>query len=420
MKNEYNKAATNQDVETVMLMDVASVTAEEASQVLDENNKGVEDRAVARDNNKTDMEVQCKTECCSNKSFFIRNHEHNDDDGTEKSELHHDEASELNEECKNDCANETLSVNEYDDIENANENQTAITAARGVRPPQPVAPGAVAVDGLEAASYDDDYTVTAPPEVPPQVNPMEPITARIVHGNEEDYEVLREELQWQGEQLRQVIAERENAAVAQVVADEAEAQHGNIDEEPFPRHDYSSNQEILSIIKQSVSCLCGPRMKWIAAISIVLVIVGIVLGIVLQPMMQDIPPQHLIDFLSMASLDGGTALQNPSTTQNDALKWLAGNANLDTYSDTKKIQRYVLATLYYSTNGDSWNDNTGWLRDSDECRWHTDAAAFGEHMCSSGAVVNLDFYDGNKGNNLDGTIPKELALLSGSLGVWLK
>lgn len=32
-------------------------------------------------------------------------------------------------------------------------------------------------------------------------------------------------------------------------------------------------------------------------------------------------------------------------------------------------QRYALATLYYSTNGNSWKNNEGWLEPVDECTW---------------------------------------------------
>jgi len=46
----------------------------------------------------------------------------------------------------------------------------------------------------------------------------------------------------------------------------------------------------------------------------------------------------LTALLASVSLDGGTALQTPLTPQNEALKWLAENTNLDTSSDEQKIQ----------------------------------------------------------------------------------
>jgi hypothetical protein len=33
------------------------------------------------------------------------------------------------------------------------------------------------------------------------------------------------------------------------------------------------------------------------------------------------------------------------------------------------VQRYALVVLYYSTSGDSWTDNEGWLTLEDECSW---------------------------------------------------
>lgn len=73
--------------------------------------------------------------------------------------------------------------------------------------------------------------------------------------------------------------------------------------------------------------------------------------------------QDLVDLLSLMSFDNGAALQEPSTPQNNALLWLSNNINLDTYSDEKRIQRYALATFFYSTNGDNWKRNTGWITD---------------------------------------------------------
>jgi len=118
----------------------------------------------------------------------------------------------------------------------------------------------------------------------------------------------------------------------------------------------------------------------------------------------------LVNLLTSVSLDGGTALQSPSAPQNNALNWLAGNTNLNTYSDKKKIQRYVLATLYYSTNGGDWENNSGWLTDNDECGWYNDAE--GPFCADNSLVVELDLF----GNNLKGVLPAELALLSNSLG----
>jgi len=154
---------------------------------------------------------------------------------------------------------------------------------------------------------------------------------------------------------------------------------------------------------------CSQRVRRFSILGIVLVvvIVAVVLGTVLP---QRSPLTGLNKLLSSVSLDGGAALQTPSTPQNNALNWLAGNANLESYSDEKKIQRYTLATLYLSTNGSFWQNKTGWLSDSDECMWHNDAF---ERVCSDGGtIVELHLIT----NNLEGALPAEIALLSNSLG----
>jgi len=116
-------------------------------------------------------------------------------------------------------------------------------------------------------------------------------------------------------------------------------------------------------------------------------------------------PQDLIDLLSFHSYDAGAALRMEDTPQNKALKWLAGNANLDLYSNEQKIQWYTLAMLYYSTGGESWDTLGLWLTDSNEC------GGWGNAMsCKTGTVLELEM-----NIVLDGTIPNEIALLS-SLG----
>jgi hypothetical protein len=123
-----------------------------------------------------------------------------------------------------------------------------------------------------------------------------------------------------------------------------------------------------------------------------------------QPQEQEVI-QELESLLIPVSLDNGTALRTPSTPQNNALNWLAININLDFYSDAQKIQRYALATLFFSTNGASWLTKDGWLSNSDECAWYSDADS---SFCDeNGSVKDLSL----SYNNLVGTIPKEIALM---------
>jgi len=279
-------------------------------------------------------------------------------------------------------------------------SQATSDTPRGIRPHAPMAPGDMAVDGPVA----DDYTVMAPPEVASQMNPVEPVIARIVENSEEDVEFLQEQLHQRNEELERIRRERENVAVAHVISnnDEEGAQNGNNEEESLSGEAHGSRQQPNYTGKKSVG------MKWIVTVVLLLVIVGIVLGVVIPMTLKPtstptVPQDPLTALLSSVSFDNGTALQTSPTPQNDALKWLAGNTKLDSYSDEQKIQRYVLATLYYSTGSGSWVNSSGWITDIDECEWYNDAE--GTFCSGNGAVVELNLYF----NNLVGTIPKEVA-----------
>ena len=125
-----------------------------------------------------------------------------------------------------------------------------------------------------------------------------------------------------------------------------------LDEELAERERNAALAEVVT------GCWCSPRVMKLTAIGASLIIVAVVLGTVLSrvptpPESEPSPLPGLIDLLSSVSPDGGAALENNSTPQYAALDWLASNAKLDSYADSKKIQRYALATLYYGTNGES-------------------------------------------------------------------
>jgi hypothetical protein len=178
--------------------------------------------------------------------------------------------------------------------------------------------------------------------------------------------------------------------------------------------------EIVDMIEKN-HCSSNTGVKIWCGIAVVLMVttVAIILGTVLVPriiMMNRAsdPPtspsrqevlQELESLLSSVSFDNGTALQMPLTPQNMALNWLANNTNLDTYSDAKKIQRFALATLFYSTNGTTWSVNDTWMSNhEDECGWYNNGAS----LCTRGSIDRLNL----EMNNLVGKIPNELALLS--------
>jgi len=121
--------------------------------------------------------------------------------------------------------------------------------------------------------------------------------------------------------------------------------------------------------------------------------------------------EELIAFLAFVSPDGGVALSNRTTNQFFAALWLSKESGLTWYSDQTKIQRYALATLYLSTSGYQWINSAGWLTEQDECNWFSDYDA--DDACNFNGDIERLYLPAN---NLKGSLPSELALLSNGLG----
>jgi hypothetical protein len=101
------------------------------------------------------------------------------------------------------------------------------------------------------------------------------------------------------------------------------------------------------------------------------------------------------------------ALNKKGSPQKKAFLWVTTSPlQPGTDDDAQIIQRYVLAVLYYATNGDGWTNKEGWLGSSNECDWLNVGC-----NVTSGVVTDLTPY----GNNLVGSIPSEVGSLD-SLG----
>jgi hypothetical protein len=74
------------------------------------------------------------------------------------------------------------------------------------------------------------------------------------------------------------------------------------------------------------------------------------------------------------------------------------------------IQRYVLATFYFSTGGSEWWNKEGWLESgTHECQWYSNSLRlFEEKTCTQGILYGLVLSE----NGLSGSIPEDLGLLS--------
>jgi hypothetical protein len=128
------------------------------------------------------------------------------------------------------------------------------------------------------------------------------------------------------------------------------------------------------------------------------------------------PPQEIIDLITPVSFDGGESLMDPTSPQSFAARWLAVNAELASYTDERKLQRYALATFYFSTDGGAWKDKQKWLTDSNECTdWWQSESDGDEDVkldCDANDAIQLLYV---QDNNLKGTLPDEIAFLSNSI-----
>jgi len=97
-----------------------------------------------------------------------------------------------------------------------------------------------------------------------------------------------------------------------------------------------------------------------------------------------------------------------------AREWLIRDPQFNSYSDDRLIQRWVLPILAYGFRRASGPQTlSNWAQYTNECSWfHTLGEDGGTELCNgNGLYVRLDL----RRQNLVGTIPSELALLSNHL-----
>lgn len=128
---------------------------------------------------------------------------------------------------------------------------------------------------------------------------------------------------------------------------------------------------------------------------------------------QDFTSDPLYELITTRYPAGASALSDPASPQSKAFQWLRSPTNSEVTSTLKSLQRYALASLYYSTGGPAWSSASAWLSAGDECSWGTTASS-GSMCDSKGNLVELSLQN----NNLKGELPGELILLWNSLGMY--
>ena len=91
-------------------------------------------------------------------------------------------------------------------------------------------------------------------------------------------------------------------------------------------------------------------------------------------------PQDVESVIRSVAIQGGAEFSDPNSYQSRALEWMQQNAHIDQFSTAQIVQRYALASIFFSTNSRSnaqtggvvspWFISTGWVTDDEECVWY--------------------------------------------------
>ncbi|CAB9530786.1 Leucine Rich Repeat [Seminavis robusta] len=103
------------------------------------------------------------------------------------------------------------------------------------------------------------------------------------------------------------------------------------------------------------------------------------------------PTQLVLDALPDFTL---AALADPDSPQSKAYQWLLDDdQDLDEYPQWRRLQRFALATLYYSTKGHLWERTDGWMSHNvSECHW-IQTGGFNSTLFNNGHVYVSAFIE---------------------------
>jgi Leucine-rich repeat (LRR) protein len=139
----------------------------------------------------------------------------------------------------------------------------------------------------------------------------------------------------------------------------------------------------------------------LAVVTLVAIVVGVVVG---RTSNQLNPSDKQISFNDFVSTTWPVDSPVGTSPQARALRWLEGDVVEPTMMFWRMRQRYSLAVLFYSLNGQWWLNNSGWLTSSHECSWYSDAKP-----CDlADRWVTLSMVR----NNVSGTLPPEVGNLT--------
>ncbi|GAX19558.1 hypothetical protein FisN_19Hh136 [Fistulifera solaris] len=107
----------------------------------------------------------------------------------------------------------------------------------------------------------------------------------------------------------------------------------------------------------------------------------------------------------LLTVSNSSLIEDESTPQGAAYRWMGNTTNTSATElcgdPAKSLSLYSLIVLYFSTEGATWTNNTGWLVTPDYCEW------YGITCNADGDVTEIAL----DSNNLQGTPPNELGAI---------
>lgn len=150
------------------------------------------------------------------------------------------------------------------------------------------------------------------------------------------------------------------------------------------------------------------RSKWLifigAAVCVVAVVVGTTLGVrgvgvtspTSSPTFTTASYNLMVENIGDLVTSDPSVFENNLTSQYAAMDWLANsdgwaeaNNILDSTDHRELVERYALALLYYSTNGNNWLSQSNFLEPISVCNWtyYGDGNSSGGASCGHGRFV---------------------------------
>jgi hypothetical protein len=292
-------------------------------------------------------------------------------------------------------------MGELNDEEEGRPPRPPVSDYNVVTPPNPPSrsTGAVSVLGVDASRSGRPSTpqITDQPDIDsiladPGIQSEPQIVAFLAPDDEDNQQVEARIAQKVEERLRQQMEDGEV-----VVADEV--------------HDESS------------TC-CGLKKRTIllwGILSLLMTIGGVVGAVVSSSAQVPVAPTAVpilgdplleeLRSLNVTSYQDISLFSDPMSPQSQALAWMKDDTIIMSpgRSTRDALQRYVLAVLFYSTNGPYWDWSQAYLSSKNVCSWNNGTETFGVYCRLDGESVDELVLSSN---SLTGQFPWELALLT--------